>query len=83
MTTIPRSVARTMTVIDLDPPPYDPPPMWIRGRAIWAHRSCGDCSDGPPCRCYSGSFMDSLAPGDRMFVEDWLRHRDALKAAAV
>lgn len=54
--------------------PYDPPPLWIRGKAIWSTRSCGDCSNGPPCRCYAGIFLDSLAPDERRCVEAWLLH---------
>lgn len=24
---------------------------WFEGRWLYEGRSCGDCSDGPPCRC--------------------------------
>jgi hypothetical protein len=39
---------------------------------IWASRSCGDCSNGPPCRCHPGNFMDLITPDERRAAEAWL-----------
>lgn len=43
--------------------PYDPPPRYLRGKAIWSNRY-----DGRPTR----DFLDSLCPDDRKCVEDLL-----------
>lgn len=47
-------------------------PSWMRGRAIWESRSCGDCSNGPPCRCSDRQFMDTLDVSQRECVRAWL-----------
>jgi hypothetical protein len=43
-----------------------------RGMQIYASRSCGDCSHGPPCRCHPGQFMDLITEDERQAVEEWL-----------
>lgn len=40
-----------------------------RGREIWASRSCGDCDNGPPCRCHPGNFMEMLSDDERSDVQ--------------
>lgn len=43
--------------------PYDPPPLHLRGKAIWSNRYDGRGTQ---------QFLDSLCPDDRKCVEAWL-----------
>ena len=46
--------------------------LWLRGRALWMGRACGDCPNGPPCRCSAVEFMDSLSVADHAAVRYFL-----------
>lgn len=43
-----------------------------RGMKTYASRSCGDCADGPPCRCYSGHWSDSMTVDEMRDINAWL-----------
>lgn len=50
-----------------------PHAIWLKGKLIWGSRSCGDCPNGPPCRCFAGEFLDTLAIDEREAVAVFLR----------
>jgi hypothetical protein len=51
--------------------------LWVRGRMLWVSRSCGDCSNGPPCRCYPGDIFETMNAADRAAIRVYLANPEA------